>query len=243
MTEYVEYEKDGFKVIYVNDGEKYDVILADFQAGRLEGQLIGSFPERKTWRVTVKDRSYVIKRVAPVERPIKRHIWEIVVGPNFSRLLRESQKARERGCDFIPKVYLAAEKRVGLGRIADSWLIAEFVAGEVLPLGQKPAPDSQWLKALGPLVAKLHGYGLAHGAPHPFNLIKTAQGFGFIDLSFKGPMLVCMASDVLDAYRKWGVIVPVKGWALKIATKLTFWKYSWHLFRRKLKNRFKKASK
>ncbi|MDR0548658.1 MAG: hypothetical protein LBI10_04500 [Deltaproteobacteria bacterium] len=118
-------------------------------------------------------------------------------------------------------------------------IIAEYVEGEVLKLGQKPVPGTEWLTALGPLVAKLHKYGLAHGAPHPWNLVKTDHGMQFIDLSFKGPMIICQAHDVLDAWRKWGVTVPIESFMLKIASKLTFLKYRWHLFRKSIKAKFK----
>jgi hypothetical protein len=214
-------------------------LFEDFLAGRIEGELIGSFPERKTWRVEAWGRTFVIKRISEISGKAKRHLWEIVAGCHFSRLLRETWLAIERGCDFIPKVYLAAEKFSGWRRCVDSFLIAEFVEGEVLKLGQKPEPGSEWLSELGPLVAKLHNYGLAHGAPHPWNLVKTDQGFQFIDLSFKGPMIVCQASDVLDAWRKWGVIVPIESNTLKIMSKLTFLKYRWHNFRKYIKSKIK----
>jgi hypothetical protein len=230
----------GFDIIYIDNGYDYNQLLDDFWGGHSEAQLIGSFPERKTWLVTAGERSFVIKRVFSLSGRGKRHLWEIVAGHHFSRLLRESWKAIERGCDFIPKIYLAAEKFSGWHCCVDSYLIAEFVPGEVLKLGQRPEPDSEWLSALGPLVTKLHSFGLAHGAPHPWNLVKTSKGIQFIDLSFKGPMLVCQGSDVLDAWRKWEVKVPIKSFKIKIASKLTFLKYKWHIFRKSIKQKIKK---
>jgi hypothetical protein len=239
MVKFIKYIYDQFNITYIDNSIPYNKVFEDFLSGQLQGELIGSFPERKTWRVEAYGRTFVVKRISAITAKNKRHLWEIIAGHHFSRLLRESWAAYDRGCDFIPKVYLAAEKFSGWHRCVDSFLIAEFVEGEVLKLGQKPEPESEWIAALGPLVAKLHHYGLAHGAPHPWNLVKTVKGFQFIDLSFKGPMIVCQASDVLDAWRKWGVIVPIKTLILKIVTILTFLKYRWHIFRRLLKEKIK----
>jgi hypothetical protein len=239
MIKFKQHNNDNFNIIYIDDDIKYLQLFDDFLAGRIEGQLIGSFPERKTWRISAWGRNFVIKRICVISGKPKRHLWEILSGHHFSRLLRETWEAIERGCNFIPKIYLAAEKFSGWHRCVDSYLIAEYVEGEVLQLGQRPEPDSEWLQTLGPLVAKLHCYGLAHGAPHPWNLIKTEKGFQFIDLSFKGPMIVCQAHDVLDAWRKWGVNVPINTVKLRIVFKLTFLKYKWHVFRRTMKQKIK----
>jgi hypothetical protein len=141
MTNFIKYTVNGFNVIYIDDESKYIELFEDFLAGRITGELIGSFPERKTWRLTAWGRSFVVKRISAVSGKPKRRLWEIAAGHHFSRLLRETWAAIERGCDFIPRVYLAAEKFSGWHQCVDSYLIAEFVEGEVL----------KWAKGLNPI--------------------------------------------------------------------------------------------
>jgi hypothetical protein len=113
---------NNFNVSYIDDGTKYNELFENFLLGQVKSDLIGSFPDRKTWRVEALDRTFVVKRISAISGPAKRHFWDIFVGCHFSRLLRETWMTIERGCDFIPRVYLAAEKYSGWRRCVDSYL-------------------------------------------------------------------------------------------------------------------------
>lgn len=84
-------------------------------------------------------------------------------------------------------------------------------------------------------MGRLHAAGLASGAPHPWNLVKTPEGFKMIDLSYKGPMLVCQGHDVLDMKRKFNIDARLDRWPLKVMTKMVFLKNWWHVWRREFK--------
>ncbi len=228
-------ERDGFAMQWVEDGSDYPAILEEFWRGRIQGDRLAAQPDRETFRVKVGERTLVIKRsMAPFGRP-RRRLWELVSGTAFSRLFRETWAAIGRGCDFIPEIYLVAEKYAGHRLCVDSYLIAQYIEGEVLGPGRQPS--AEWLEALGDTVGRLHAVGLASGAAHAGNLVRTDRGWKMIDLSFKGPMIVCQGHDLLDMKRKFGVEIPAQSPALKIVAALVFLKYRWHLWRREFKKR------
>ncbi len=227
-------KRDGWGVRWLEDDLDYRAVLEDFRRGRLQGEVLASRPTLETFRVRVGERTLIVKHsTAPGGKP-GWHLWEMIAGPAFSRLFRETWAAIGRGCGMIPEIYLAAEKCAVGRRCLEGYLIAQYLEGETLRPGQ---PRDEWLAALGPTVARLHGYGLASGAPHAWNLIRTGEGWKMIDLSFQGPMLLCQAYDIHNMKRRLGVEAPIHSPALKFAHALVQAQYRWHLWRRAFRER------
>lgn len=229
-------KRDGWDIRWVEGDLDYRAVLEDFRGGRLQGEILASRPTMETFRVRVGERTLVIKHSLALNGKPGWHLWELVAGPAFSRLFRETWAALGRGCDMIPEIYLAAEKCAIGRRCQEGYLIAQYLEGDVLRPGQ---PQEEWLAALGPTVARLHGHGLASGAPHLWNLIRTDEGWKMLDLSFKGPMLICQAHDIHDMKRRLGVEAPMHSPALKCVHALVRLEYRWRLWRRAFKARLR----
>ncbi|UQZ91044.1 hypothetical protein C4J81_18195 [Deltaproteobacteria bacterium Smac51] len=232
-------EKDDFKLVWLNDGTDYPALLDAYFKGELEMKCLakGDYPARETYLVEALGRKFIFKRIHQPPERRKRHIWDLISGTAFSRLMRETRKAIDNGCTIIPEAYLIAEKFIGYQYCIDSYLITEFIEGEVLK-GDPPS-SGPWITGLAETVGKLHDCGLASGAPHPWNLVKTDEGMKMIDISFKGPMVICQAHDTLDVKRKFDIDVPIKKLSIKIFSRLVFLKYDWHMFRKNLKKKFR----
>lgn len=237
-------EKDGFHCKWVDDGFDYPAILADFKTGSLKARELAVVDGRGAWLAEAGGRKFTIKRnyLSPNAKAKKRKLWTILTGTPYTRLFNESWKAAGRGCGLIPRIYLIAEKFEKFRVCVDSYQITEFIEGETLPYPKGPRSQvaEDWWADLARAMTALHGFGLAHGSPHPWNLVRTENdGVRVIDLSFKGPMLFCQAHDLLDMKRDFDLDVPARGLALKIMARLVFAKYWWHMWRKRLKHRLK----
>lgn len=226
-----EAERGGFKLRWLDDGLDYPAVWDDFRSGRLAGECLTCRPDRETHLVETGGRKYILKK-AGAEKA-RRWAWDLVAGSAFDRLMKKSWAARARGCDLIPQFYLTAEKIGDYRRCPESYILAQYLEGEVLP----PEPEARplWLMRLAEALPRLHGFGLASGDPRPENLVVTPDGVKVIDIFFKGPMLVCQAHDLLDCRKKYGLIIPPATRALKLVYALVSLKYKWHLWRRKIR--------
>lgn len=216
---------DGFRLTWLDDGFDYPALWRSFRAGEQAGRLLHSLPSGDdTWKLESGGRSFILQSGRPDLKA--SFLKRLLAGPLFGRRFRLAWRALARGCDLIPRLYLLAEKPHGFGRSAESFLLIEYLEGETLASSEPPVPED-WLRGLEECLAGLHRCGLASGNAHPGNLVRTAAGWKMIDLSFKFPMLISQANDVIDSGRKFGAVVPVASPALKAAVGLMRLKRAW----------------
>lgn len=227
--------QDGFDLRWLDDGADYPSIWREFRAGRLNGRLLNEHPGRETtYKLDVDGRFFVLKH-AP--RDGRGSLWKnILSGPLYRRRFLLAWKAIGRGCRIIPRMYLLAERPAGFRRSSESYLLIEYLEGETLANVDSNVPRS-WIIDLENALTELHRFGLASGNAHPGNLVRSLDGVKMIDLSFKFPMLVSQANDVVDSGRKFEASVPVRGLALKAAVALMRLKRRWQKWRKSLKKR------
>jgi len=195
-------------------------------------RLLNSHPDESTWKVEYGSRSFIMKSIGSDKR--KSLLKSLIAGPVYSRRFNITWAARGRGCEIVPRMYLLAGRRNRFRRSSESYMLIEFLEGETLNRVDGGLP-CEWLQGLEDTLAALHGYGLAPGNAHPGNLVKTKEGMKMIDISFKYPMLVSMANDIIDSGRKFGTRVPVNRLNLKRALALVRTKRSWQTFRQRIK--------
>jgi hypothetical protein len=243
-----------FNILYIDSNTEFLGIFSDLINQKLICEQIGSnsLPYLSTWRITTLSGQTIIGKHC-IFNDINLSLKEILLGHTFFadmlaktwaffsgehfdfQLLRKMHQAINQGCDFIPKVFLAAEKKSQFGICEESWLLMEFIEGEVLKIGQKPEPESDWLTAIPPLLTKLHGYGLAHGDPSPWNLVKNSRGYQLIDFTLKRPVIFMQAEDVLNSRDRWELDVITNNISLTILCKFLFFKRCYLNFRRSIK--------
>lgn len=228
-------ERDGFKLQWLDDGTDYPALWEQFRQGQLEGRSLHNWEKQSTWKINFQGRSFIFKRGRPPKPRLS--IWDLVSGTFASRLLRETWQAVDQGCGMIPRTYLVAEKFSGFKIWTENYLIIEFLEGRVLE--GEVTPD--WAADLGEALHLLHGWGLASGAPHPWNVVRTEDGLKMIDISMRGPVLLCQGYDVFDSRRRFGTEVRVDKPALRLVLKLIQLKHRWKMFRRGLKRRLGKT--
>jgi heptose II phosphotransferase len=215
---------DGFRVQWKDDGVDYPAIWRAFREGRLPGlqRLHTNCPDRLVFRLETEKGPLVLKKDWEQDLRPEKKLWRFLGGPWYSRLIRLTNRAVNRGCDVVQDVYLAAEKMKGRFA-AESWLIAEFVEGAVA----SGAPDyTDYFPEMGRAMGKLHDYGLASNDAHGANFIITEnKAINIIDLSLTSPIIICQANDILKVKRSYGVDVPARGLWRKLASALVNYKH------------------
>lgn len=230
--------RDGFSLTWFIDGTDYPALWESFRGGLANCRLLNSHQDESTWKLEAAGRSFIMKSTGPDKG--KSFLRALLAGPIYSRRQRLTWAARGRGCKIIPRIYLVAEKRDGFRRSAESFMLIEYIEGETLAEAKRGIP-LEWVRGLEESLAALHSFGIASGNAHPGNLVKTAGGMKMIDISFKFPMLVSMANDIIDSGRKFGARVPVDRPEIKAAVPLVRFKRAWQKLRKDLKARRKKS--
>ncbi|UQZ87974.1 lipopolysaccharide core biosynthesis protein [Deltaproteobacteria bacterium Smac51] len=222
---------DGYRVQWKDDGTDYPAIWCDFKDGKLDSivQLHTNCPDRSVFRMETEKGPLVLKHDWERDSRLEKRILRFLTGPWYSRLIRLTNRAVNRGCDIVQDVYLVAEKMEGRFCV-DSWLIAEFVEGTVAPASPKYSSLSHELAAV---VGRLHDCGLASNDAHGGNFVITDNGeVKIIDLSLTSPLIICQANDILKIKRAYNIDVPVHGFWRRLAAALVTLKYRIQKIRR-----------
>lgn len=227
-------EIDGYQVQWKDDGTDYPGLLADFKAGRLKTVQIRNHckhhSHRQVYRAEVGGRGFIIKHDRWAEHRFKNLLRNRVYGSYYARMIRLVNAAVNRGCRVVQDIYLVAEKKDG-PHSRENYFIAQYVDGR--PVAELSGDGQAW--AMGETLAELHDCGLASQDIHPGNFISTAQGLVVIDICIDRALLRCQANDVLKMWIRYGVKMPVRGRALKIASALLSLRWSLRLFLRRLR--------
>ena len=219
--------------MWIEDGEDYFSLWRDYCSGNLAGKTLSEHLNREKTERLEKDGHFFIIKHAVNQGKISL-LKRIFGGPIYRRRFLLTWKAIDSGCDIVPRPYLLAEKPAGFRRVSESYLILEYLEGEVLAAPEGQVPEI-WIRGLEDCLAALHRYGIASGNAHPWNLVRTGNGMKIIDISFKFPMLVSQANDIIDSGRKFGTQVSVQGGKLKLTLALMRFKRSWIKFRKNRK--------
>lgn len=203
---------DGYAVQYVDAGIDYCDIVRRFEAGELTAeQSFQRTANRRVHIVVSGGRRYVLKYRSMRIRHIESKISRLVYGEMFSRIMRLCNGAFLRGCDFVQRVYLVAEKYEG--DYSHSVSLFEYIEGT--PLSEKDEVE-KYLPQMLEKISELHKHGLAFCDPNPGNFIVTDDGLKVIDLSFRNSFRVCKAKDVVMVKEHYGVDMPVRSVTDKI---------------------------
>ncbi|MDR1657696.1 MAG: hypothetical protein LBT47_09110 [Deltaproteobacteria bacterium] len=203
------------------DGFDYPGLLKDFQSGRVTGQrLVTGSPYRTVHRVKVGQREFVIKtdsNVSKIDKRLEKRLFVMFFGTQYSRLIRKTAAAINKGCQVVQDIYLVSEKMEGR-HCQEAYIIAEYIAGHSFireeyqegaeVVFRRPGP---WLVNMAESLATLHDYGLASNDSIISNFIVTPQGeVKVIDLTLNGPMIICQVNDILKMRRSYQTEVPVR---------------------------------
>jgi heptose II phosphotransferase len=213
-------QRDGWRLLWKNDGADYPQLLEDFKAGRLQStRLFTNSAYRLVHRLELDGRRLVIKHDWETDSRFEKRLWSRLVGTPYSRLIQLTRRAIDRGCPLVQDVYLVAEKIEGAS-CREAWLIAEYVEGSSFIAEEyvegKTVDDLErdfkpWLCAIGNTLADLHDWGLASNDVQPGNFIQTDNGLKVIDLSLDGPIFICQANDMLKMRGWFRVNAPIRG--------------------------------
>ena len=232
---FFEEARDGFDLKWLDDGTNYPALWQAYMSGGWTGKILSEHPGReKTVKLEVEGRLFVLKH-APAEGR-GSFLKHALSGPIYKRRFELIWKAVSLGCDIIPRPYLLAEKPDGFRRCSESYLLIEYLEGETLDDLEGDIPEL-WIKGLETSLRALHSFGIASGNAHPGNLVKTPSGMKMIDISFKFPMLISQANDIIDSGRKFGTRVPALNFRLRLAVALMRLKRAWGKFKKNRRSR------
>jgi tRNA A-37 threonylcarbamoyl transferase component Bud32 len=219
-----------WRIHWKNDEFDYRSLLDRFLAGEIAGQKLTTGSLYGTvYKVEHADRLFVIKRAAERDRRLEKRLFSLLAGTRFSRLIRLTAQAIQKGCPVVQDVYLVKEKMSG-HYCEEAYIISEYVPGQSFI---KETGEGQPLVFLRPgenlaLIAEalgiLHDYGLASNDAIISNFILTDQNMvKVIDLRTNTPTLIAKANDVLKMRRSYQAEVPIRGLLLKTLV----WAMAW----------------
>jgi heptose II phosphotransferase len=217
-----------WRIQWKNDGFDYPSLLDRFLAGEIQGQKLatGSL-HGSVYKVELKGRTFVVKREAELDDRVEKRLFSFLFGTRFSRLIRLTAKAIQKGCPVVQDVYLVKEKMSG-HFCDEAYVISEYIPGQSFIKestgGDQPVIFLRPGKNM-PLIAEalgtLHNYGLASNDAIISNFILTDENkIKVIDLRTNTPTLIGMANDIIKMRRSYGAEVPIRSWFLKILTCL-----------------------
>lgn len=205
---------DGYTVHRKEDGSDYLDLYQRLRRGEIRRRvLLHDDPGHFVHLVRVDGRAYVYKRVKGQDANIETTLWQLFVGPFYSGLMRRVNRAVASGCRVVPDMYLVAEKMRGRW-CSDKYLLMEYIEGECM---EKFKNMNRHRAALATAFADLHDHGLSLGNVKKGNLVLTDAGIKFIDLSTRCTQLTGRAKDALRLKSKFGVQLPPRSLADRLA--------------------------
>lgn len=206
---------DGYTIHQKVDGYDYLDLYRRLRLGELPHKvLLHDDPGHFVHRVDVDGRSFVFKRVKGQDANIETTVWQLIVGPFYSNLMRRVNRAVAAGCRVVPDMYLVAEKM--RGRLCvDKYLLMEYLKGHSM---ERIKDMARHRDALAASFAELHRHDLSLGNVKQGNLVLSpGGGVKFIDLSTRCTQLTGRAKDALRLEDKFGVVLPPYSLADRLA--------------------------
>lgn len=203
-----------YTILLKNDQVDYLGMFKRFCDGELETEAIPvSHSMHKVWRAKYADKTYIIKLDQEKPKHLENKIWAWLQGPFYSKQMKGVRKAIANGCQSVPDIYLVAEKR-GRFLCESSIIIMEFITGtKHSPQDKSKAAH----KLLADAMLDIHKHGLALGDCNAGNFLITENGCKIIDLSWHGSALIGKAQDITAMQRRYGISIPAKNAAEKMA--------------------------
>jgi heptose II phosphotransferase len=214
-----------------NDGIDYQSVLSGFLAGELAGERLPTeTPYRTVHKVECAGRQFVVKRDMEIDRRLEKKAWFFLAGTMYSRLIKLTAKAINKGCPVIQDVYLVKEKMAG--RLCqEAYVVAEYVPGQSFmrenreegrpPVILRPGEN---LPLMAEALGILHRFGLASNDAKAGNFILTPSGkIKIIDITTNTPVFLAKVNDILQMRKLYATEVPVHGWLTKFLTRVMAW--------------------
>jgi serine/threonine protein kinase len=235
--------QDGpWRLEWKNDGFDYLKLLKEFQAGQAQfTRLSNKTTVREVYRVHYMGRDFVLKHDTELEKLPEKRLWIRLAGTLFSRLIKMTTKAAQKGCTVAQEIFLVAERLSG-PFCQESYLIAEYIPGqcfmkEVIEkedlmffIYRRPDP---FIHLIINSLNQLHKYGLASDDIELSNMILTSDNqIKFIDLHPRGPIFLCQASDILKMKTFYNINTKSANVFVNLLAKIRYWH---HLFRHQMR--------
>ncbi|MDR0547868.1 MAG: hypothetical protein LBI10_00415 [Deltaproteobacteria bacterium] len=207
---------DQWRIQWINDGFDYQSLLNSFLAGEVTGQRLATeTPFRVVHKVEFAGRLFVVKHDEEIDRRLEKRLWFYLAGTMYSRLIRLTDRAIEKGCPILQKVYLVKERMSGRF-CQEAYVVAEYVPGQsFMKETYEEGSQAVFLRPGDnlPLIAKalgtLHSYGLASNDVKISNFILTPSGqIKIIDLSTNTPIILAKINDILETRKLYDIEVP-----------------------------------
>lgn len=202
-------KKVGNLTLYVKNNDKfYESIFHDFLHFRLNiTKVFRSIDDTKVVLIDTERGPYVLKVFVPRDRKFERILKSFVKGDYYENLIKQTDRVREEGLNFVNDFYFLAEKKI-FNFSSVFIMLIEYIEGiEVFSMGEL---DDQVVNGITQAVYNLHDHGMVSGDPHPGNFILTPDGIKIIDLSGKKATASLKMKDLLDLERHYGVALKGK---------------------------------
>lgn len=209
----------GFRILFrVGGGSGVDLPALFFalRAGTPERAGVASVRELAgsttgaVFLVAMRDgRKLVFKHERREHHMFDHRVQSFLFGSNTERLIRDLDAEDRFGKIPAAEVLLVADRRKW-GAVTESFLLTEFVEGEIL--GRLPHYREKYGNAVAALLARMHAAGIVHGDVHERNFVlrKKADAAGgeevvAIDMSGKRATPFTRAEDRIRLEWTFGV--------------------------------------
>jgi heptose II phosphotransferase len=222
-----------WRILWKNDGFNYKALLEGFLAGEISGQKMTTGSLYGTvHKVDYLSRQFVIKHNTEQDNRLEKRLFSLLGGTRFSRLIRLTATAIQKGCPVVQDVYLVKERMAGR-YCQEAYIISEFIPGQsFIKSGSKEGQPIVFLrpgenmKLIAKSLGILHDYGLASNDAIISNFILTTNNMiKIIDLRTNTPIFIAKANDIIKMRRSYNTEVPIHSWFLKLLTGAMTWHY------------------
>jgi tRNA A-37 threonylcarbamoyl transferase component Bud32 len=227
-------EKNGqWRTFWKNDGFNYKSLLNRFLSREITGQKLTTGSLYGTvHKVGYAGRQFVIKHNTEKDNRLEKRLFSLLTGTRFSRLIRLTAKAIQKGCPVVQDVYLVKEKIIGRN-CEEAYIISEYIPGQsFIKESSEPGQPLVFLRPgenmalIAEALRTLHSYDLASNDAIISNFILTEQNkIKIIDLRTNTPTFIAKANDILKMRRSYNTEVPIHGWFIKFLTTVMTWHY------------------
>lgn len=237
-TPVIKYFMDGYRVCALDDGRDYPDLARRFARGGIPSKRIDNNPEhhrREVHLVELDGRKYVIKKDLRPGKEWSQRLWQMLIGPRDSSVMKRVNRAVDAGCDVIPRTFLVAEK-VRWRLVVESVQIIEFIEGRPPDFTLDPPEIKRDIAAA---MTKLYSYRLAHTDIRRANFLVIGNGVKIIDLTFRGTYFMGRMKGIVRLKARFKVDIPLEGWCDRTLFAVVEGKEGWNRFWRRFGSRFR----
>ncbi len=202
----LESRRNGWRVLWKNDGTDYPALLQSFLAGEIPSVEFKKDYSTSVHQADADGRRFIFKHYYKLEPRPEKRLWHRLAGTFYSRIFRITNRAVRLGCRNVQDIFLVTEDFEG-PYAKEVWMIAEFIPGEQLGKCDPMSRREQLFRT----VAHIHECGLASNDLHPLNMILTPEGeIKLIDVSINSPVIISQMKDLIRLRRHFGDAPPFR---------------------------------